>query len=383
MAATDALFQAMEPLRLRYLDSPLPGWLRVAGETVLAMLPDSLRRQLGVRHRRLLMSLDAEGLQLRAQMDERTHLVGVLPLDDAVLLEQLRELLDHNAGNVPRWLVLDVGQTLRPVISVPASAEARLREVMLHEIDRQTPFSHDQVSFEPRILSRDAQTRQLRVELVVLPRARLDAVLALLGPLANGLAGVDVVDADGARLGVNLLPLVGRSARQDRSRNVNRWLALITVAALFGAMWMTLSNRSAELDATTARVDAAKVKAREVRILRNSLKGSADAANFLARLSARQPTTLEVLADLTKRIPDTTYMEKIAINDGNIVLIGQSQRAADLVGLLQGSTLFKTPTLTGSVQTDPRTGKERFTLTAVVTGSNRDKEAADASDRKR
>ncbi len=383
MAATDTLFQAMEPLRLRYLDSPLPGWLRVAGETVLAMLPDSLRRQLGVRHRRLLMSLDAEGLQLRAQMDERTHLVGVLPLDDAVLLEQLRELLDHNAGNVPRWLVVDVGQTLRPVISMPASAEARLREVMLHEIDRQTPFSHDQVSFEPRILTRDAQTRQLRVELVVLPRARLDAALALLGPLANGLAGVDVVDADGARLGVNLLPLAGRSARQDRSRNVNRWLALITVAALFGAMWMTLSNRSAELEATTARVDAAKAKAREVRILRNSLKGSADAANFLARLSARQPTTLEVLADLTKRIPDTTYLEKIAINDGNIVLIGQSQRAADLVGLLQGSTLFKTPTLTGSVQTDPRTGKERFTLTAVVTGSNRDKEATDASDRKR
>ncbi|OGT58448.1 MAG: hypothetical protein A3E01_09520 [Gammaproteobacteria bacterium RIFCSPHIGHO2_12_FULL_63_22] len=383
MAATDTLFQAMEPLRLRYLDSPLPGWLRVAGETVLAMLPDSLRRQLGVRHRRLLMSLEADGLQLRAQMDERTHLVGVLPVDDSLLLEQLRELLDHNAGNVPRWLVVDAGQTLRPVISVPASAEARLREVMLHEIDRQTPFSHDQVSFEPRILSRDAQTRQLRVELVVLPRARLDAAIALLGPLATGLAGVDVVNPDGSRLGVNLLPLAGRSARQDRSRNVNRWLALITVAALFGAMWVILSNRSAELEATTVRVDAAKAKAREVRILRNSLKGSADAANFLARLSARQPTTLEVLADMTQRIPDSTYLEKIAINDGNIVLIGQSQRAADLVGLLGGSTLFKTPTLTGSVQTDPRTGKERFTLTAVVTGSNRDKEAADAPARKR
>lgn len=383
MAATDTPFQAMEPLRLRYLDSPLPGWLRVAGETVLAMLPESLRRQLGVRHRRLLLSLDAEGLRLRAQMDERTHLIGVLPAGDALLLEQLRELLDQNAGNVPRWLVLDIGQTLRPVISVPASAEARLREVMLHEIDRQTPFSHDQVSFEPRVLSRDAQTRQLRVELVVLPRARLDAAIALLGPLANGLAGVDVADADGSRLGVNLLPLAGRSARQDRARNANGWLALITVAALFGAMWVTLSNRSAELEVTTARVDAAKQQAREVRILRNSLKGSADAANFLARLSARQPTTLEVMADLTKRIPDSTYLEKIAINDGNIVLIGQSQRAADLVGLLQGSTLFKTPTLTGSVQTDPRTGKERFTLTAVVTGSNRDKEAADASARKR
>lgn len=383
MPATDTLFQAMEPLRLRYLDSPLPGWLRVAGETVLAMLPDSLRRQLGVRHRRLLMGVDADGLSLRAQLDERTHLIGMMPVGDDLLLEQLRQLLDQNAGNVPRWLVLDIGQTLRPVITVPASAEPRLREVMLHEIDRQTPFSHDQVSFEPRVLARDAQTRQLRVELVVLPRARLDAAIALLGPLAQGLAGVDVATADGARLGVNLLPLAGRSARQDRSRNVNRWLALITVAALFGAMWVTLSNRSAELAATTARVDAAKRQAREVRMLRNALKSSADAANFLARLSARQPTVLEVMDDLSKRVPDTTYLEKIAINDGNIVLIGQSQRAADLVGLLQGSALFKTPTLTGSVQTDPRTGKERFTMTAVVTGSNRDKEAANAGSRKR
>jgi len=383
MPATDTLFQAMEPLRLRYLDSPLPGWLRVAGETVLAMLPDALRRQLGVRHRRLLMGVDADGLTLRAQLDERTHLIGVLPVGDDLLMEQLRQLLDLNAGNVPRWLVLDIGQTLRPVVTVPASAEPRLREVMLHEIDRQTPFSHDQVSFEPRVLARDAQTRQLRVELVVLPRARLDAAIALLGPLAQGLAGVDVVTGDGSRLGVNLLPLAGRSANRDRSRNVNRWLALITIAALFGAMWFTLSNRSAELAATTERVDAAKLQAREVRMLRNSLKRSADAANFLARLNAKQPTTLEVMDDLTKRVPDSTYLEKIAINDGSIVLIGQSQRAADLVGQLQGSALFKTPTLTGSVQTDPRTGKERFTMTAVITGSNRDKEAANADSRTR
>ena len=87
MPATDTLFQAMEPLRLRYLDSPLPGWLRVAGETVLAMLPDSLRRQLGVRHRRLLMGVDAEGLSLRAQLDERTHLIGVLPVGQVDRIE--------------------------------------------------------------------------------------------------------------------------------------------------------------------------------------------------------------------------------------------------------------------------------------------------------
>jgi general secretion pathway protein L len=379
MPATETLFQAMEPLRLRYLDSPLPGWLRVAGETVLGILPDGLRRQLGMRQRRLLLALESDGLTLRAQLDDSTSLIGVLPVDDPMLLEQLRVRLDESAGNVPRWLLVDIGQTLRPVLTVPASAEPRLREVMLHEIDRQTPFSPDQVSFEPRVLSRDAQSRQMKVELVVLPRARLDVALTVLGPLAEGLAGVDVVDVDGTRLGVNLLPLAGRAARPDRSRDVNRWLAAILVAALAASMWLTLNNRSEALADATRRVDAAKVEARGVRQLRNALSGSATAANFLARQRARQPTILELLADLTKRIPDSTSLEKISVNDGNIVLIGQSQQASALVGLLQGSTLIRTPTLTGSVQTDPRTGKERFTLTAVVAGSNRDKEAANAS----
>ena len=383
MPATDTLFQFMEPLRLRYLDSPLPGWLRLAGDTVMSLLPEGLRRQLGMHHRRLLLSLDAEGLSLRAQFDERSTLIGVLPLDDTILFEQLRARLDQDSASVPRWLMLDIHQVLRPVLSVPAAAEARLREVMQHEIDRQTPFAADQVSFEPRVLARDPQTRQLKVELVVLPKARLDAALAKLGPLAAGLAGVDVAGADGQRLGVNLLPLAGRSARQDRGRDLNRWLALGAVLALGGAMWLSLGNRDQALTDYSARVDVAKKQARDVRTLRNALRNSAEAANFLAKRRAQMPTTLEVLDDLTRRIPDSTSLEKISINDGKVVLIGQSQQASAMVGLLQGSALVRTPTLTGSVQTDLRTGKERFTLTAIVAGSSHDKEAANASAGKR
>ena len=379
MPATDTLFQFMEPLRLRYLDSPLPGWLRLAGDTVLSLLPDSLRRQLGMHHRRLLLGLEPEGLSLRAQFDERSSLIGVVPLDDPGLLEELRIKLDQGSASVPRWLMLDISQVLRPVLSVPAAAEARLREVMQHEIDRQTPFAPDQVSFEPRVLSRDPQTRQLKVELVVLPKARLDAALARLGPLAAGLAGVDVATTDGQRLGVNLLPLAGRSLRQNRGRDFNRWLSLGVVLALVAGMWLSLGNRQQALDDYSARVDSAKKQARDVRSLRNALRSSAEAANFLAKRRAQLPTTLEVLDDLTRRIPDSTSLEKISINDGNMVLIGQSQQASAMVGLLQGSALVRTPTLTGSVQTDPRTGKERFTLTAVVAGSGHDKEGANGS----
>ena len=128
--------------------------------------------------------------------------------------------------------------------------------------------------------------------------------------------------------------------------------------------------------AWTGRVAAAQAEAREARKLHGALDASVRAANFLARQRASQPTVLEVLADLTRRLPDDTWLEKIAINGGDVVLIGQSDRASALVVLLQGSTLIHKPTLAGSVQSDPRTGKERFTLTAVIAGSAAEKEAA-------
>jgi general secretion pathway protein L len=381
MAASDTVSGTIEPLRLRYLDSPLPGWLRQAGEALLSLLPPSMRRQLGAGDRRLLLGLDAGQLQLHALDDDRSTPIGIVPLDDAMLLAQLRDKLDEDAGGVRRWLLLDASQTLRPVLSVPASAEPRLREMMAHEIDRQTPFAPDHVRFEPRVLSRDPATRQLRVELVVLPTARLDAALTALGPMADGLAGVDAVDAAGHRLGVNLLPLPGRAAGNDRARRLNRWLAVASVLALFVALWLMLGNRRAAFAATESRVAATRAEAVQARRTRNALKGSVAASTFLAHKRGEQPTMLELMNDLTRRLPDSTWLEKMSISEGSITLIGQSQQASALVGLLQGSPLILRPTLTGSVQTDPRTGKERFTLTAVVAGSEKEKEGGDARPR--
>jgi general secretion pathway protein L len=374
--ANASLTNALQPLRLRYYDSPVPGWLRMVGGALLSALPASTRRQLGASRRRLLLQANGKELQLRALVDEQTTLVGSVPLDDPQLLDDLRARLDAGAAGVPRWLMLDASQVLRPVLAVPAGAEPRLREMMAHEIDRQTPFALDQVSYEPRVVARDTATRQLRVELVVLPIARLQSLLEQLGPLAAGLAGIDVIAPDGGALGVNLLPAAARVQRSDRARLLHLALGLGVLALLLVSLWLMLGNRESAHAAWQGRVDAAQLEAREARKLRGALESSVRAANFLARQRAAQPTVLELLADLTRRLPDDTWLEKVAINGGQVVLIGQSAHASALVGMLQDSRLIHKPTLTGSVQADPRTGKERFTLTAVVAGSDFEKESA-------
>lgn len=361
------------------LDRWLPEWQQALRTLFSGLLPASWRQRLGIERRRLLFCLRPGGLQLQEWREGRATAIGAVPAEDFDLLGSVNARLDRSAADVPRWLVLDPTQVLVRSMVLPAASEAHLNEVLAHEIDRQTPFSADQVCYRGRVLARDPELKQLRAELVVLPKSRLEEALARLGPLAAGLAGVDVETTDGKLLGVNLLPPARRAVRSDRSRMLDLGLVVLFAALVLATMLIALQRRQAVLQDYQQRVAVATDQAREARKLHNLLAKSIAAENFLANRRARQPTTLELLADITRRLPDTTWLEKISISDGNMVLIGQSQQASSLVGLLQASSLVVTPALTGSVQTDPRTGKERFTMTARVVGVAKDKQAPDAT----
>ena len=51
-------------------------------------------------------------------------------------------------------------------------------------------------------------------------------------------------------------------------------------------------------------------------------------------------------------------------NTDRLTLIGLSSEASSLVGRLEGSKLWRAPALTGALQPDPRSRRDRFTLTA-------------------
>lgn len=360
MPAADRFANLLDPLKLRLARSTLPARLR---EAVLAALPPAWRDRLASDARHVALQRQGEALQLSVASHRGDARLGDVPLDPE-LLEGLRARID--GSGTPCWLLLPAAGVLRRVLVLPAAAEPRLREVLAFELDRQTPFSADQVSFEGRVLSRDLATQQLRVELLVLPRARLDAELAALGPLAPGLAGVDVVEDDGRRLGLNLLPDAARAGGRDPVRRLHLGLAAVAAVALVGTLALTLHNRAERRDELRALVASANDQAREARLLRNQLVSSAQAANFLAATRAGRPTMLEVLDDLTRRIPDDTSLDKLAINGGNLVMVGQSRAAPALVALLEASPLVADPALSGVVQSDPRSGRDRFTLTARV-----------------
>ena len=375
MPAADRFSTLFDPITLRLARTSLPARWREFVAALLSLLPARLRALVEGNDQRLFLLRQGDEVELLAAGRRGDAPLGQLPLDDATVLDQARQRLDDSA--VPRWLLLPVSQVLRRTLALPAAAEPRLREVLAFELDRQTPFSADQVSYQGRVLSRDTAAQQLGVELLVLPKSRLDAEVLALGTLGADLAGVDVVDADGRRLDVNLLPESRRQHRHDPVRRLNAALVAAAAMALLATLLLTLANRREVRDDFRSQVEAATVEARQARLLRSQLQVSAQAANFLAATRASRPTMLEVLDDLTRRMPDDTALDKLAINDDNLVMVGYSSAAPALVALLQDSPLLVEPALSGAVQADPRTGRDRFTIAARI-AVKPSPEAADA-----
>jgi general secretion pathway protein L len=366
------------------------GFLAWWGRSLAAWLPRRWRALFGLDRGRLLLAPEvasqddgsgAHALQLRLQEGDELRDVGSLPLLDPHLPEvpvdpglglagdpaddPLAPLLAPALADLPRWLLLPAAAGLRRRLVLPAAAGDRLREVLGFEIDRQTPFAADEVAFDARLLGRRGDS-QIDVELVAVPLAALRARRTALGPLSATLAGIDIAGADGAPLGVNLLPAAERRQVADPWRGWNLALGVVALVALSAALWQLLDNRRDAADAFEQALAPRAEQARRVAMQRQQLQAIVEGQAYLDRTRAARPPTVAVLDELARRLPDSTYLEKVSIEGERLLIIGLSGEASSLVRRLEGADSWHAPALTGALQPDPRSGRDRFTLTAEL-----------------
>lgn len=355
----DGLGKPAARLRARWLASPLPTWFDAWLAALLLWLPERWRGVLRSTDSRLWLLPAADGgWTLRGGGDHDTE--TAVPAGSTLSLTQFPR-------DRARWLLLPATAVLRRELRLPLAAADRLRDLLRHQIDRETPFTADQVAFDARVLGRDESGKQIRVALVVLPIATLNAHVAAATAIAGGLRGVDVADPDGRPLGLNLLPSTQREHRRDPTVQLNLLLAGISVLALFYAGWQSLDNRRDAVAALSAEVETQRTAARQAAALRKRLDDAVEGASFLAQARSERPRVIDLLNDLSERLPDGTWLERLNIADRRVIVVGYSNQASALVARLQQSPHLGAPALAGSLQPDPRSGRDRFTITAEAT----------------
>lgn len=374
---------AVDPFRQRLGRAGGSLRLRLGGfwawwtHALASWLPLRVRELFGLARERLLLAAGPDGLDLtlaRGHEDDARE-VGQVPwpvlaaggveagVDGAT--DPLAGVLADRVAKLPRWLLLPSAAGLRRTLVLPAAAAERLRDVLAFEIERQTPFAAADVEYDARIVGR-RDDGQIEAELVVVPRQVLETRLAQLGPLAATLTGVDMAGEDGASFGINLLPGARRHRRADPWLAWNLALGVVAVIATAAGLWQLLANREAAAAAFEQEVEQRATLARGAAAEKKQLVDLVEGMAFLQATRAARPTTVEVLDELARRLPDTTYIEKLSVEDERILLIGLSSEASSLVQRLEGSPLWRSPALTGALQPDPRSGRDRFTLTAEV-----------------
>lgn len=357
------------------------GFLSWWGSALASWLPPRVRRLLGMDRGRLLLVVEGDVLRVRLQRGDEIGDLGNVPVlhDFDAPHDPLARVLDHQLADLPRWLLLPAGSALRRRLPLPAAAAERLRDVVGFEIERQTPFAADAVAYDARVLGRREADGPIDAELIAVPRVALDPQLEALGPVAPLLAGIDVAGPDGLPLQINLLPPSQRRRTRDPWRAWNLAFAATAVVAIGLTLWQVLENRRAAADRFDARIAREATPARRAAMQQQELLNLIDGHAFLQRTRAAYPTAVEVMEELSRRLPDGTYLEKLAIEDNRLTLIGLSNEAPALIGRLQDSSLWRSPALAGALQTDPSTRKDRFTLTAELGPAETRKETARAA----
>lgn len=335
-------------------------WWKAA---LMSWLPARWRALLGLSDARLLLSPQSDCIEVLHVQDGLSR--PLLTLREHASPTALEAGLSAREANLPRFALLPANAALRRPLRLPTAAGRRLHDVLRFEIDRQTPFNTDQVHFDARPL-RHHDDGHMEAELVVAPRRTIEALLSPRDAWQGQIDGVDVATSDGATLGVNLLPPAQRRQRNPSLRRANHILLLAALAMLALSARQFLENRREAAERLTRQVEAEALRARAVSIQRQQLQDLLDGQQFFAQQRAQRPTVTAVIDELSRRLEDDTWLERLSIEGKRMQLTGMSGRASSLAARLEGASLWKTPALTGVLQGSGNGAHERFTLAAEL-----------------
>ena len=336
-------------------------------DELVGSLPDRWRDHLKTEAERVLVRFEnGQFVLLRSDGSE----LGRLPReeDPAITAQNVQALLLRLDEDRPViHFLLDPARVLRRKVTLPAAAEDNLAQVIGFEMDRHTPFKSDQVYFDCRVEERLAGGSKLKIDVVLARREDVEYTARFCRERGLRLHGIDVADGASGRVGVNLLPPALRAERDRRQLKINIGLAALFAVLLYGVMWQSVAQREQAIETYQGRLDELKDEAKAVAALRDELDEAAAAASFLAEQKRARPTVVQLLSDLTERLPDEVWLQRLQIQGDTVQISGQAPETARLVAELDaGSEYLESPAIRGAVTPDPQSGKERFTIEATI-----------------
>jgi general secretion pathway protein L len=254
-------------------------------------------------------------------------------------------------------------------LSVPKAALGVLPKILDQEVVRRTPFQLSDIWHAASVVAGGSDDVAAMCHWII----RRDRAVAALEEL--GLKGGDVDFLAAGNADGDAMPVIHFSATGDEdppwaARAVRLLAVAALVASVCGFAAFEWSQASVASSIETALAEA-----------RQGAQNGRDGIDPVGRLLALKAdvSVLEVWDELSRILPDHTFLTESRMADGKVTLSGFSADAARLVRIIDQSPLFSGAALTAAITPDATERKDRFAISFKVRGGRPAASARSAS----
>lgn len=345
-------------------------WKWWTGE-LRSALPQRLQRYLHDADRTLRVSLQDRQVHIAIRDADGTQQIADFNLQDSqeIDLGRVRDCLEHLVPGARSAVIeLPQGQVFRRTVNLPISTEERLADVLKFEMDRFTPFEHGQVYFAHKVMRRDTGSGQVTVQLVVVLRSLVDQMLTALDDCGLEVSAITVTGQNsGASADLwNLLPAERRPRSDLRNQLLPLSLTIVFALLLITALTLPLLYQQNVLRELEREIDAVRPAAMAVAETKDSITALLRQQGFFASQRRGSPTIVSLLNEVTRVIPDNTWLVRVEVRGSTLRIQGESESASSLIALLEASDHIENAAFSSPVTKNPRTSNDRFVIEARV-----------------
>ena len=279
------------------------------------------------------------------------------------------------AGRDVRILV-DATHVLRKSVAYPAVVEENLAVVIANDLDRQTPFTADQIYLAHRVERRYEAAdgvAKIDVELTIVLR-RVVAPLLERVRVAGGAVYSVVIPGVAGGVPVELLSVAERKSRRlSRLQKVNLLLLAALVLLILAAMTVPTLQRHAVVVELTPMVEKARSEAEATRKIEAEYQRLSQEYQLASSKKHQAFAAIDIIEELTRLSPDTTWLQSLEMKSppgGNkanrsvreVQLIGEAAAASKMIELLEQSPLLQNTTQRAQTTRGSQPNTERFQI---------------------
>lgn len=334
-------------------------------DQLAGLVPERVLRLVGNITDANILSIEDDAVVLSSRRNGVLTQDAKAPADD-VGLRKLAGYLDARGRAGALVLRMPPDWVLAKPLTLPLAALANLRQILGFELERESPFSADEVYWDYAEPRKDKARAQLNVVLLIVPRKFVEPLLEAArraGLVPNALEA----DAGGGAVAriwpepQKMRPWALTPAQFPRLAALACGLAVLAILVPLAGQQLALLSAQESVDALSGQIE-------EARALRAAANRTDAAIDFLDRERARNPSALAALAAATRSLPDDAYLTEFNLHDGRVTLAGSATSAAQLIGTLARSRAFEAPTFDAPVQSED-SGLESFTISVSLSGT--------------